>query len=283
MPLRARRSFAQKDCLMAWAQRVLLALLMGTGISAYAQNNIYMLGEVHDNPKVHAQRFAMLEKLITPSFTPAIAMEQFDRENQTALTQAMRSCKDADCVIRKAGGKGWDWNFYKPVIKTALKYRLPLIAANVSSGDAMKVVREGFSAALSPEVQAEYNLDKPLGKELFQEHRKAIDAGHCYTLPGTAFKGMVNAQIARDVWMAKTIRENSSQGIILLAGNGHVRKDIGVFQWLNSAERLRSQVIVYVEDESTTDIPQFDQRVVVEPFKRDDPCEAFTGKVKIKT
>jgi uncharacterized iron-regulated protein len=266
---------------------VAIALLATVSASASAQTTIYLLGEVHDNPKVHAQRFDLIEKLLSRDFRPVIAMEQFDRDNQAALDQAMNSCKDADCVIQKAGGQGWEWNFYKPVIETALKRRLPIIAANLSSKDAMKIVRDGFGAALSPETLRDFNLYAPLKSDLFEQQRKAIDIGHCHTLPASAFTGMVNAQVARDVWMAKMIRENSTHGLILLAGNGHMRKDIGVYHWLSRAERTRTQVIAYTEDENDTvavpDTSVFDQTIRIEPFERNDPCEAFTGKIKIQT
>jgi uncharacterized iron-regulated protein len=98
---------------------------------------------------------------------------------------------------------------------------------------------------------------------------------------------MVDAQVARDVWMAKMVRDHASHGLILLAGNGHVRKDIGVYHWLNSAERGRTQVISYTEDDSDpmgkSETSLYDRTIRVEPFKRDDPCAAFTGKRKIQT
>jgi uncharacterized iron-regulated protein len=263
------------------------ALLTVVSVSSSAQNTIYLLGEVHDNPQVHAQRFEFFENLLSKNFRPAIAMEQFDRENQPALDRAMRSCKDADCVIEKAGGKGWQWNFYKPVIEKALKFRLPIIAANLSSKDAMKVAREGFAAAISSETLREFNLDAPLDSDLFQQQKLAIDIGHCHTLPQSAFKGMVNAQVARDVWMAKMVREHGTEGLILLAGNGHVRKDIGVYHWLSSAERARTQVISYIEEASDEsrrpDASISDRTIRLEPFERGDPCEAFTGKKKVLT
>ena len=268
----------------AWAAAVLLAV---ASASASAQTTIYLLGEIHDNPKAHSQRFELIEKLLSKNFQPVIAMEQFDRENQAALDQAMNSCKDADCVIQKAGGKGWEWNYYKPVIETALKRRLGIIAANLSSKDAMKIVRDGLGAALSPETLRDFNLDAPLASDFFQQHKSAIDIGHCRTLPASAFKGMVNAQVARDVLMAQAIRDNSSHGLILLAGNGHVRKDIGVYHWLSSAERARTQVIAYTEEASDAvsgpDTSVYDRTIRIEPFERDDPCKAFTGRIKVQT
>ena len=141
--------------------------------SASAQTNIYLLGEVHDNPKVHSKRFSFIENLVSKNFRPVIAMEQFDRENQVILNDAMSSCKNADCVIQKAGGKGWEWSFYKPVIDTAINLRLPIIAANISSKDAMKIVRDGLGAALNAELLNEFKLDMPLDNEVFQKQKIA--------------------------------------------------------------------------------------------------------------
>ena len=266
---------------------IALSWLAFAGVAVSAQSSIYLLGEVHDNPKAHSERLSFIEKLMSDKFRPAIAMEQFDREIQSLLNEAMTSCKNADCVIQKAGAKGWEWSFYKPIIDTAIRLRLPIIAANVSPKDTMKIVRDGLGSVLSAETLHEFKLDRPLEKEMFEKQKIAIDDGHCRTLPKSAFKGMVNAQVARDVWMAKVIRENSSHGLILLAGNGHIRKDVGVYHWLSDEERLRTTVVAFTEiDMGSAEAPittLYDKNIRVEPFDRGDPCEAFTGRIKIKT
>jgi uncharacterized iron-regulated protein len=275
---------------MKSTQLATIALMALCGLSASAQpttqTSIYLLGEVHDNPSAHAQRFGLIEKLLSKGFKPVIAMEQFDRDKQAALDHAMATCADADCVIQEAGGKGWTWSFYKPVIETALKRKLNIVAANVSTADAFKIAREGLAAALSPDTLHDFHLDQPLDAALFEKQKQAIDEGHCHMLPASAFKGMVNAQVARDVWMAKTIRENATHGLILLAGNGHVRKDIGAYRWLSSADRARTQAFAYTEDDGEGDTQNalvFDRINRVAPFERDDPCEAFTRKTQIQT
>jgi len=266
---------------------IALSWLTLTGISASAQSSIYLLGEVHDNPKTHSERLGFIQTLVTERFRPAIAMEQFDRESQVALNEAMTSCKSADCVIKKAGAKGWEWSYYKPIIEIAIRLRLPIIAANVSSKDTMKIVRDGFGSALSAETLHEFKLDMPLENEVFEKQKTAIDDGHCHMLPKSAFKGMVDAQVARDVWMAKMVRDNSSHGLILIAGNGHIRKDVGVYYWLSDEERARTQVIAFTEiDAGAVMAPKgtpYDKNFRVEPFDRGDPCEAFKRPIKIKT
>lgn len=132
---------------------------------------IMLLGEVHDNPDGHRQRTNALRGEVEAGFRPALLMEQFDRENQAALTQAQ--CRDADCVIAAAGGKRWEWPLYKPVIELALRYRLPLIAANVSRADAGKVIGGGLPAALEPETIRQFKLDQALPTDLATRQRQA--------------------------------------------------------------------------------------------------------------
>ena len=50
---------------------------------------------------------------------------------------------------------------------------------------------------------------------------------------------MARAQFARDAVMARALAAHAERGVVLLAGNGHVRRDIGVPRWLASpAPRL---------------------------------------------
>jgi uncharacterized iron-regulated protein len=47
-------------------------------------------------------------------------------------------------------------------------------------------------------------------------------------MPMAAAKTMVNAQIAKDIVMAQFAVQYQARGAVLLAGNGHVRNDIGI-------------------------------------------------------
>ena len=54
---------------------------------------------------------------------------------------------------------------------------------------------------------------------------------------------MARAQIARDIVLARSVRPYLSRGVVLLTGNGHVRKDIGVPYWL-SVDELRDIISI---------------------------------------
>lgn len=232
---------------------------------------VLLLGEVHDNPEAHRARLALLRARVDAGWRPVIAMEQFDRERQGELDRAAATCRDADCVVRAAAParSGWDWPLYAPLIELALAHRLPLVAANLSASDAMRVAREGFTAALDPATIASYRLGDALPADLASGQREAIRLGHCDLLPASMLDGMARAQVARDVWMAETVRRHAARGVVLVAGNGHLRADLGVPRWLDAATRGDTRVVAFVEAD---DDGRYDETRRVPAQPRPDPC-----------
>lgn len=239
---------------------------------------VLMLGEVHDNAQGQRERFAELRRRVEAGWRPAIAMEQFDHESQDLLSTAQKDCADTNCIVQVMGGPRWDWEQYRPVINLALDYQLPLIAANLSRADASRVVRDGFGTTFDAATLAAYRLDS-VPADIAAGQRKEIVASHCDMLPDSMVGGMVNAQIARDVWMAKLIREQQPRNVVLLAGNGHVRKDIGVPRWLAiGGPALTVQSVAYAERGVAAADSAYDSVRLVKPQERSDPCAAFKLK-----
>jgi len=239
-----------------------------------ANPQVLLLGEVHDNAQGHKLRFEELKRRVEAGWRPAIAMEQFDRDKQALLDSAQKGCLDASCLIKVMSGTRWDWQLYHPVIQLALTHNLPLIAANLSRADASKVVRDGVASSFDGATVAAYKLDKPLPPELRKAQEREIKDGHCDMLPDMMVPGMVDAQVARDIWMAKLIREQQPRDVVLIAGNGHVRKDIGVARWLNAVEpKLTVRAIGYVEPGQMR--WPFDEVRKLDVQKREDPCAKF--------
>ncbi len=238
---------------------------------------VLLLGETHDNGEGHRLRTDELRERLQAGWRPAIAMEQFDREQQPALDVAMRECPDAGCVvIRLVPGKsGWNWNFYKPVIELAMHYKLPLLAANLSRADAGKVIKKGVAAALDPEQINRFGLAKPLPAGVLSAQIEEIRSSHCGMLPDEMLQPMALAQIARDVVMAETLRPFAKRGVVLLAGNGHVRRDIGVPFWLH-AQGWVTVSVGFVEQAGTPG--QFDRELRIRAIQRPDPCASLKGR-----
>jgi uncharacterized iron-regulated protein len=236
---------------------------------AMRSHPIVLLGEVHDNAGQHALRAQALRDLLTSGARPALLMEQFDRERQADIDKVMaQPGATADDVINAAGaqGTGWAWPLYSPFIALALEYRLPLVAANVSRADARRVSQEGLAAmgfdARVPDGITSYQTD-------------TILASHCGLLTEAQARRMATAQVARDQFMARLLNEYSARGAVLLAGNGHVRNDVGVPTWLPPAVRQRSVGIGLLED-GAAGAEAYDRVITTAaPPARPDPCEGM--------
>jgi uncharacterized iron-regulated protein len=78
--------------------------------------------------------------------------------------------------------------------------------------------------------------------------------------------------------MAGFVRAHADGGVVLLAGNGHVRRDLGVPRWLSPELQARTFVVGYLEEGSGQPTGAFDAVVTTTPAEREDPCAAFETK-----
>lgn len=240
---------------------LLLSGLLGCATVAPPADSqrVVLLGEVHDNAQGHERRRAWLAAALAEGWRPAIALEQFDREQQPALEAARVRCgQDAACVVSAMGRvPGWHWPHYEPVIALALQYRLPLLAANLSREQARAMIhgQQPYPPAVLT-VAAGWR----------QQMAAVIEQAHCGLLPAELAQRMALAQLARDHAMAGVIRAAAPRDVVLLAGNGHVRRDLGVPRWL--AQPV--EVVAYVESPAAAGV--YDRQVLVPPAPRQDPC-----------
>jgi len=247
-------------------------LALAAGTQSASAGTMLLLGEVHDNAAGHAARLALLrERVVDGGLRPAIVMEQFDRERQVALDAARADCPDADCLIAKAGQGDWDWPLYRPLIQFALDQRLPLVAANVSRDDAGRALHGGLAAVLDADTLLRHGRDGALPADIAERQFAEIVDGHCGMLPEAVARKMVNAQVARDIWMAKVLADGvAARGsAVLIAGNGHVRRDVGVPRWLPAGVAV--EVHGWIEGEAVPG--EFDVGHRIAPMVRLDPCE----------
>jgi uncharacterized iron-regulated protein len=225
-------------------------------------SSVVLLGEVHDNAAQHALRASALRKLVESGARPAIAFEQFDVGAQAAIDRARRERPgDADYLVAQAkAAPSWRWELYKPFVALALEYDLPIVAANLARADAMTAATSGAPVAAPA--------------DLVQAQQEAVRKGHCDLLPPEAIPGMARAQLARDRTIAQAIAPYVARGVVLLTGNGHARKDMGVPRWLGSPS---TSIGVLEEEDGAAD---FDYYVVTERATRPDPCEELRGRFK---
>lgn len=225
-----------------------------------------LLGEIHDNPAHHAIRARLVDALGRAGLKPVVAFEQFDAVRQEPLEEVLEeknpTAEDVARAVR-FDREGWNWEFYRPIVEAALRHGMPLRAANLSRSETMRIAREGPPASL-PSWSAEQ--EALLRRILFE--------GHCGALPERAVPGMVAAQRARDAQLAEALSQPSPDGAVLIAGNGHVRKDVGVPAYLPAG----GVVSLGILEDKPRDAAPYDFVWVTEPAERPDPCEAFGRK-----
>ncbi len=233
---------------------------------------IVLLGEVHDNAAQHALRLAAFRDWLASGARPALLMEQFDRERQADIDQlrAQQAPPSAEALIAAASPdkSGWNWAYYRPFVELALQHGLPIVAANVSRNDARGVMRDGL-AAQGFDAQVPADISAPIA-------RTVLDS-HCGLLQAPMAARMALAQVARDQFMARQVEAHAGRGVLLLAGNGHVRVDVGVPRWLPAALRVRSEAIGVLEAGGSDDPMAYDRVVFTPAQARPDPCEAMRG------
>jgi uncharacterized iron-regulated protein len=251
---------------------------------------IVLLGEVHDNAEHHRQRLAVLRRAFAGGWRPTIVMEQFDREQQAGINRARtEKPRDAQHVIRlatQADGVrrgNWNWDFYRPFVALALEYEVPLIAANLSNADTSKIVREGLAALFDAGQLKTLGFDQPIAPDVQTAQEREIDNGHCNALPAKMLPAMARAQMARDAVMATILGKHARQGAVLIAGNGHVRRDIGVPYWLHPVLQARTLAVAYLEHGGASALDAaFDVVVRTAAAERTDPCIEFTKRMSTR-
>lgn len=248
-----------------------------------ARRPVVLLGEVHDNTAQHRTRAEALRMLLERGARPALAFEQFDRERQDDIDRARREApppnrSPAEHVIAQARATrdGWDWPQYQPFVELALRYGLPIVAANLSRADAARVAREGAAAVFDPAELGELALER--FDPLLPQHQRIQQAGHCDMLPVAVLPGLARAQIARDAVLARSLRPYLARGVILLTGNGHARRDIGVPRHLPQADQPRAWSIGLLEEGTEERVSAFDVALVGPRQERPDPCEPLRRK-----
>jgi uncharacterized iron-regulated protein len=240
-------------------------------------SRLVILGEVHDNPEHHRVQARILAAMLQAGRSPALVMEQFDHEHQSALDAVRRRGERDPERIADAGRfdrKGWSWPDYRPLLDLAIANDLPIIAANMSREEARAVARAGRPAEglgpATPELRAALERD--------------LVEGHCGVRPGPAvLAGLIEAQRARDARMAAALERSGERGAVLIAGAGHARRDRGAPVYLSGAARGRLLAVAFVEIEpgrnelrayagedlaASYDLVQFTQRA-----GREDPCK----------
>ena len=186
-----------------------------------------LVGEQHDADEHHKIEQQIVSVLAARGLLAALALEMADVGLSTARLKPSSSEEQTRRSL-KWDDKGWPWAAYGPVVMTAVRAGVPVLGANLP--------REQMAAS-----RDDRTLDVRLPGPALKAQQQAIRIGHCNQLPETQITPMTRLQIAKDITMAEAVHQAAFPGkvVVLLAGNGHVDRQLGVPQHLPSDLRTR--------------------------------------------
>ncbi len=216
---------------------------------AGGRSEYLLLGEKHDNPDHHTRRLALLQELVAAERIGLISFEMLSRQQQSRLDSLDPALSGDEDALREHldWDIGWHWPWYQPVLELGLQADgLQLVAANLDSSEIVAVYRDGV-----PDETLQ-RLDATARLQLVQD----IDDSHCGLLPDDQIPAMAAVQQARDQAMAESLQRplaesrEASATRVLVAGNFHIRHDLGVPNYLDS-ESVVTVAFLEVDPERT--------------------------------
>jgi uncharacterized iron-regulated protein len=221
------------------------------------QADFVLIGERHDNLDHHRLQTRIVETLERDARGGrALAFEMIAAERQLAVVEHLDAHPGDAAGLGAALGwdtSGWpEWMLYEPVAEAALAGGGQIVAADLSPAQKRAVFEQGPRALRSSFVRRT-GLDQSLAGPLNDDLRAELVASHCDPASPEVLTGMSWVQRARDATMADRLAVASGKaGGILIAGNGHIRKDRGVPWYLARLEpgvRVVSIALLEVQDD----------------------------------
>ncbi|HWN93118.1 MAG TPA: ChaN family lipoprotein, partial [Verrucomicrobiae bacterium] len=207
------------------------------------------------------------------------AFEMLTQDQQREVDEAMRQADGAAALDARLRWRerGWpDFGMYQPLFELALRFRLPVMAADLDPGTVRRIAKEGLGVL--PEIERA-QLASRLRPDPEREARleREIAEAHCGLLPAAAIPFMVQAWHTRNLVMARRIGQALDEGrrVVVIVGRGHLERG-GLPDQLNALRPGTLQLVVeFVEaplDESAPPPGPSSIRWLTPRVERGDPC-----------
>ena len=179
-----------------------------------------LLGEQHDAPEHQRWEADSVRWLAERGRLAALVIEMAEAGTGTDGLPPDANAAQVYAALRW-NEAAWPWERYRAVVMAAVAAGVPVRGGNLP--------RSRMRAAMQDEA-----LDRHLPPAALALQRNAIEEGHCGLLPADRVMPMVRIQLARDASMAQAVQQARQDGrtVLLAAGWGHVRRDLGVPTWL---------------------------------------------------
>lgn len=206
-------------------------------LAELASADIIYLGEEHRNRWHVEAALRVLRALTSHGRQPALALEMFDWESQTAINRYLSDAPPSrDQFLQEARWEeSWGGPFedYEPLVNFAREHRLPLLALNPPRALVRLVATQGLWQAKKDERMARWGMrDEALSDDVAYRSVVLDQIRRCHAdLTDDAYRRMYDASLFRDEGMAKTIadhirRSRAAPGagpVVVYTGGGHIQ------------------------------------------------------------
>ncbi len=237
---------------------------LATRLDALLPADALLLGEQHDAPQHQRIHRDVIDALAQRGVLAAVVVEMAEQDTTTRTLPSFAP----EYLVRNTlqwNDRQWPWAQYGAAIMVAVRHGIPVLGSNLPR-DRMRSAMQAADA------------DTLLDGAAFQAQQAQIRSGHCNMLPESQIVPMTRIQIARDVAMAQTITDALQPGksVVLLAGAGHVDRQLGVPRHIAPGITVKSLQLRAQTPMDAPDLPtHFDQVWPTAPVNAKDYCAAF--------
>ena len=248
-------------------------------ISVIHNADIILLGEIHDNLFQHKARANLISKIQSKKF--AIVSEHLVSGSE--ITYSGSLLEDLETI--GFNKKAWSWPVHEVLYKKFEELSLPVFGGNLSKED-INHIYSGKKFSLSDVLNPLLNRSA-LTSQSKDKLINDLVVGHCGVVEKDLLTFMFKVQRYRDASLAQIA--TAVAPAIVIAGNGHVRRDYGVPQILKKVNPRGHVIsIAFLEIDKlseTTDSlienlfrdADTDYIWLTETVSRADQCEKLRG------
>ena len=223
-------------------------------LPALANKPVVFVGESHDQYHHHLSQLAVIKSLYAQNTSLAIGLEFFQRPFQSHLDAYLADEIDEQTMLEKTeyfNRWRFDYRLYQPILAFAKKYKIPLIALNLSKEITQKVGRKGLKALTAEErAQIPTSIDRDVAG--YRERIEAVFKLHP-SIKERSIENFIDVQLLWDEGMAETaanyLQQNPQKKLVILAGSGHINYRSGIPTRLE--RRIQQKTVTIVPGDST--------------------------------
>lgn len=207
-------------------------------LNVLATQEHVILGEYHDSREQHRMAHELLQRLHQLRPQGALLLEMLQVNQQPLVDAAYQTpILDSDSLARKIGWKrSWHWDYYDDLVLQAIFSDYPLVATNLTDAEVAQIMRG--AAPIFGYESTEPDVQQAIAKKIKISH--GLPLGSLHKSDEQLVNKMVQVQQFRDRRMAEKILMAPAPNL-LLAGNFHAQKDLGVSLHLQDLQGHLSQ------------------------------------------